>query len=287
MLRISLLLFILILQGCSSFGTSPGAPSQIDIEIRNATRAYMDPDVEETSEAIHNYLLGRLTYDEEDFDAALDHFKKANEIMDIPDPDLNVRIAELHVKSGDLQKALESSSKALASSPDNSYLILLHAGILESLERIDEAADYYRQLIKDRPTVFDSYVLLSTLLWKKGEVDESVVILKEFVKNAPDEPISYYYLARAYELQDNNDLAETAYRKSYEMDPARVEIAMDIVRVLLRQEKIAPAVEVCEEVLERRPKFALARKILGANTYWGTKIRRSAWTFTRIISSRN
>ncbi|RMG45336.1 MAG: hypothetical protein D6719_00380, partial [Candidatus Dadabacteria bacterium] len=65
----------------------------------------MDPEIKEHSEGIHAFLVGQLALYQEDFDSALENFKKAAEKLKDSSPRLHARLADLYLKKGDLESA--------------------------------------------------------------------------------------------------------------------------------------------------------------------------------------
>jgi len=259
--RLSSCLIFLLSAGCSLSGSV--SPTQFDVDVKNATHASLDQETETKSKAMHHYLMGQLSYVHEDFKSAMDNFSKASELSKGSEPELHSRLAELYVRSGDLNKALSESEKALEPNPEDAHQLLLRAGILESLGRDAEAEPIYRKVIDKSPTMTDAYVLLASLYIKANQAEKSIALLEKLSKLAPDDPVGLYYLSRAYEAKGNLTKAAEILSAAREKNKQSSDMAMDLVRLYIKTKKLELAKKVCEEVLIQDPQHQLARRVMG------------------------
>ena len=259
---IKLSLLSSLLYGCA-VSKSSNTQEQFKAQVHNSERRMMDDELERTSQAIHHYLLGQLQYDKQEFEGALKHFESASRLIDSPAPHLHGKLAELFLRSGDLEKALSEVEKAKQQNPDDINISLLHAGVLETMERYEEAEPIYRQLIKANPDSLDAYLLLSSLYLKKGEYSSAERILAEFVKSNPSEIIALTMLARVYELNSNLVKAEKYMKQALKIEPKNHILALELLRILVKQQKLSESQELCNRILEQAPDNVVARKILG------------------------
>lgn len=246
-----------------TLGLNSGAATQLDVEVQNAQRVPVDTEIKRRSEAMHRYLVGQLSYADEDFKTAMENFKEASALISEPEPELHAKLAELYIRSGELELALKESERALEPDPLNPQKLLLHAGILEALKRTEEAQKVYRQVIAAKPELTDAYVLLAALYVKSDQVDQALNVLQSLVKQAPADPLGLYYLSRALEIKGDLKKAESTLQQAYEKNRANNEIAMDLVRLKLKNQKVDQARQICEEILERDPQNVLARRVVG------------------------
>lgn len=251
-----------LLSSCSAHQSNL-SPGQLNVEIKNAPRVAMNPETERESQALHYYLMGQISYTDENFPKAVANFMRAGELIDQPAPELHARLAELFVRSGDLTRALAEAEKALEPNPEDSYMLLLKAGILESLNQNLEAVPIYEKIINQHPDVFDAYVLLSRLYVKLNQPEKGVETLKKLVKRAPKEAIGYFYLARTYEVKGDFATAERTARAGLAIEPANTDLSTDLLRLLAKQKKLQALKDFCNQLLEKNPNNVLARKVLG------------------------
>ncbi len=255
-----------LLSGCTLL--QPVAPKDqskktLDLSVERTRSVTMDPEMERASEAYRLYLSGQLQFSAEDYTAARRSLRRASALVTEPAPALHARLAELELKQGDLKEALAESAKALdVPSPDPRTLIL-HAGILDSLNRGTEALPFYEQAVKEEPNKLDGYILLSALHLKLGEPQKAVVVLKDYVARFPEDPLPRYFLGRAYEAAGDLSHAEQDIKRAFEVTPNNTTLGVDYARILLKARKFPAAIAVCRKILEHDSKNIPARKILG------------------------
>jgi tetratricopeptide (TPR) repeat protein len=223
----------------------------------------MDESIQRNSEAMHRYLVGELAYGQEDFQAALANFSRAGELLSEPEPILHAKLAELHVRAGNLEQALRESDIALRDDPDGKSLQLLQAGILEGLDRGADAEPIYRRVIELHPDAYEAYVLLASLYAKRSANEQAVQTLKKLVQRAPHEPIGHYYLGRFYEGAGQMTEAEASYERAVKLTPDNITLHIDLIRVAIKNRKFERAREICGALLERDPGNVTARRVLG------------------------
>lgn len=231
-------------------------------EIVNSPTTAIDPEVEQRSNAMYHFLVGRLQLTAEHFPEALEHLTKASELYPDYAPSLHAKLAELKVRAGDLEGALASVQRALEQDPDNMQSRFLYAGVLETMGRDGEASAIYQDLIKTNPDNFDAYVLLSALYIKNKEFDKSIQTLEALKQRSSQPALAHYYLGHAYELKQDLKTAETHYRKAFELEPRAKSAVGDLLRVQLLQGDVKRARAFAKEVISADPGNLIARRVL-------------------------
>ncbi len=254
-----------ILSGCARpGGIGPSLPQNtVATDVANASRAALTDDVKTESQALHHYLVGQLSLNDQDFKTALENFAAADELIQGPAPIVHAKLADLYLRFGELDKALAAASKAVAEEPANPYVRLLHAGVLESMGRDAEAEPEYKALIEEFPGKFDAYVLLSNLYVRQKRFQEAIDILKTLERRDPSDSLAHYCLGRTYEEMGKLPQAEAEYSRVLESDPNLNNGAVELLRVLLRSKDTTKAKALCERMLRKDPNNAVARKVLG------------------------
>ncbi len=256
------LLLALASAGCARQGQLVD-PTPVDPDAKTSGKVVSDPDIQRRSETLHYFLMGQLSYINEDYKGAINNFSRASHLTDIPAPLIHTKLAELHLKQGNLETALEECNQAIALDPHLTYNLLLKAGILESLGRIDEAEPVYLSIIKEKPDTFDAYVFLSALYGRRHEEKKSFEILKTLVQRAPKESFSHFYLAQAYENRGDLAQSEKSLEQARRLDPSNVSLALAQVRIYLKEKKRDKARDLCQSIIEKNPENQTARKVMG------------------------
>lgn len=246
---------------CSHLSSNSAFPPIIDVtQIKTAK---IDKDVERSSSALHSYLVGQLSYNEDDFTGALNSLTRASKLVTVPTPALHYQLAQLQLKRGDLQKAKAEALEALKGKPDDVDSQLLYAGILEALGKSNEAIPYYEKALQKNPDREDVYLLLVGALVERKEFTEATQVIQKLLKRNPSYAIGYTFLARISEAKGDVKLAKKYATQAYDLAPENSGIALDYVRILLKTNEFDRAKIICTKIIQYDPKNLDARRVLG------------------------
>ena len=146
--------------------------------------------------------------------------------------EINVLLAR-----GDYEAALELAESAIAESPENRQLKMQKGFALIRLRRLEQAEDYYRQLIKEMPDDPEPMNNLGVIFQLQRRYPETIRQLEETIQRFPDFHRAYENLGDTYV-----QIATTRYRAGLEQDPedpaliAKADVA-DRFYLLARQEQ--------------------------------------------------
>ena len=120
---------------------------------------------------------------------------------------------------GDRQGAMNLVLSLLEKHPNLEPAIKLKGMLLEEAGRTSEAAAAYEEALKLAPN--DADVLLKTGAYKlaAGQKEEAIKLLQHCIKILPGDGDAQYYLAQAYHLNGQDDLALRAIRLSLKAEP--------------------------------------------------------------------
>ena len=120
---------------------------------------------------------------------------------------------------GDRQGAMNLVLRLLEQHPNFEPAIKLKGLLLEEAGHTSEAAAAYEQALKLSPN--DADVLLKTGAYKlaAGQKEQAIKLLQRCVKILPGDGDAQYYLAQAYHLNGQDDLALRAIKLSLKAEP--------------------------------------------------------------------
>jgi tetratricopeptide (TPR) repeat protein len=120
---------------------------------------------------------------------------------------------------GDRQGAMNLVLHLLEQHPNFEPAIKLKGLLLEEAGRTSEAAAAYEEALKLAPN--DADVLLKTGAYKlaAGQKEEAIKLLQHCIKILPGDGDAQYYLAQAYHMNGQDDLALAAIRLSLKAEP--------------------------------------------------------------------
>ena len=211
-----------------------------------------------------DFMLGELAFKDEKYDEALEYFQAAEKTEVQPSPTLHIRLAQMHLRTGNLEDALKEVNLGLSGNRDNLDLLRLKAGILAALKRNLEAIEVYQRIIELSPGVVeDPYILTASLYAQDSNWPEAKAALLKLLERKPGSFIGTYYLAKI--AVASGSLAEAAdyYRKALVISPKAEAVELDLARVYALQKKYDQAIKITEELIKRNPGNAKARSLRG------------------------
>jgi tetratricopeptide (TPR) repeat protein len=125
---------------------------------------------------------------------------------------------------GDRVGAMNLVLRLLAQHPDFAPAIKLNGMLLEEAGRTSEAAAAYEEALKLAPN--DGDLLLKVGIYKltAGRKDEAINLLQHCIRILPGDGDAQYYLAQAYHLNGQDDLALRAIGLSLKAEPDNISV---------------------------------------------------------------
>lgn len=186
-------LFVILLAGCATTRVEPVAISpegqQEEIPI--------DEGVRRSSQAMHAFLVGELSLRDEKLSEALVHFERAGQLETGDAPELRDALSELLVRKGDLNGALLEVARARRADPDDFELVLREAGLLEVLNRPDEALAAYQAVWEKQR---DDYRALMFGAWLGAQRGNADLVTEMLLERRQAETIDVYEIATLAQL---------------------------------------------------------------------------------------
>ena len=164
----------------------------------------------------------------------------------------------------DPQKALQDLEEFGNASPSHAIdMVLARAQLLASLERYEEALDFYGRYVKYRPDDESALLGRAELLLRMGRLDDAIAQYRDAAERWPDSPMSLNALG--YTLADRTDEyreAEKLIRKALEYDPESPAIIDSLGWVLFKQGEYEAALEELQRAYERLDDHEVAAHIV-------------------------
>jgi tetratricopeptide (TPR) repeat protein len=153
-------------------------------------------------------------YTREAVDESLAHLNTA---LKLAPQDLSIHEGILHLlevsgRYSDMLQAIQQSC-SIYKGTDAVDAWLPYVGELDDLGQYRVALDFSKVLDKHYPNNPDVIANVGAFLMILGKPGDAIPKLQEAVKLAPKDPINTWDLGRAYDLTDQNELADTWYQK--------------------------------------------------------------------------
>jgi Tfp pilus assembly protein PilF len=130
-----------------------------------------------------------------------------------------MREAVTSAQRGDEQHAMVMIEAVLSQHPTFVPALKLQGMLLEDAGHDAEAARSYEKALKLSPADTDMLLKVGIIELVSGHIDESIQLLVQRVRAVPGDADGNYYLAQAYHLKGNNELALTAIRTALKSAP--------------------------------------------------------------------
>ena len=198
-----------------------------------------------------NYYLGRIADRNGEHDAAIRYYSQvvtgSNALA------AQSRAAGIMVEDGESDKALEFLDRFSEINPSMAVDIMRAKGqLLSSLERYDEALEYFDKVIAYRPDNENVRLGRAELMLRMGREEDAIEQYRYAVRRWPDSAMSLNALG--YTLADRTDRydeAEKLIGKALELDPDSPAIIDSWGWVLYRQGRNEEALGYLEDAYEK------------------------------------
>jgi len=162
------------------------------------------------NEAILHQTLGN-------YDSAVKTFQDVKTLTNEKDGRVDALIIETYRIAKNLDKALQIDEQALADSPDNRQLRIVHADLIAEKGRVDEGIKALQQMQKGDDDDIDIIEAMVSVYQRAKKYEEAQNLLNTATKRFPNEEQVYFLQGSLYEKQKKYSEAEKAFRKALEL----------------------------------------------------------------------
>lgn len=164
------------------------------------------------------FYLGQVEERAENPEAALDWYAKVDGVNAT---DARIRIAVIHARAGDLERAREMLHRLRGEGPENAIVLyMVEAEILDSVGRLDEALNVFDTALNVFPDDEDLLYARALMAVKGDRIDEAERDLRRIIERDPEHADALNALG--YTLADRTDRfaeAKVYIEKAYALKP--------------------------------------------------------------------
>jgi tetratricopeptide (TPR) repeat protein len=135
-------------------------------------------------------------------------------------------------EQGHEQQALTLAEELVVDHPDFVPALKLQGALLEEEGRASEAEQVYRKALQLTPNDASLLFKLGTNRLAAGDNTEAASFFVRYLRLTPSDGVAFFYLAQAYHLSGQDDLALKASRRSAELLPGKAEILQEYGEML-------------------------------------------------------
>jgi tetratricopeptide (TPR) repeat protein len=192
-------------------------------------------------------------------------------------------LAQASAQAGDAAGAEHLLRRAAAARPDEVALLDTLGKLLERQgpARLPEAIGCYRAARALRPRLG---VALAKALSQAGQAAEGEAVLRDLLRQQPNNPALYFYLGIPLYTQGKLGEAVTAYRRAIELKKDFAEAYCGLGAALHVQKQPDEAAAALRRAIELQPGYALAHNNLGNALYRQGKREEAIAAYRRAIA---
>lgn len=167
-------------------------------------------------------------------------------------------------QSGNFPLSLQHLDALTPAARNHPQVVSTRALILIQLNRHDEAEPIFRQLIDRRAADPTTYVNLSELLRRRGELPEARSLLEHALRLAPQMAAAHYNLGLIHSQQGNDSAAIASYQAAIQLKPNYPRAQFNLANSLRREGRCYPARDMLLQLVREQPNWAEAWQNLAA-----------------------
>ncbi len=207
---------------------------------------------EKRTELEHYFLEGEKYFILKDYQKSYTFFERVLEI-DPSNAAANYKMAELHIETGEIDKALPYSKRAKLLDGTNKFYYVQLANIYINLADFDNAVRTYQDMVKNVAGT-DQYLfdLAAIQLHQKKFEDALVTYDLAELHLGPMEEI-FMQRQQIYLKQNNLDKAIQEGKKMVEFNPGEESYVMNLARIMLSNGKLDEAEKFLNDQIEKKP----------------------------------
>ena len=176
----------LAVMGCASLGRV--APDETGGSTTPATPRSL---------AYYHFLKAQQLLVADNSPGAIQEYEEA--IKNDPDsPYLEMELAALYQRQGDVKQALAHVEKSLRLNPKQQEAYFLLASLHVGLNQLDEATREYERILTLDPDNREARLFLATLYAQQKRYPKAIRTVQELLRLDPQLIVGYYYLGRIY-----------------------------------------------------------------------------------------
>jgi tetratricopeptide (TPR) repeat protein len=221
--------------------------------------------------AYYHFLKAQQLMLDDDVAGAIKEYEAA--LKDDPDsPSLELELAALYQRQGDVKQALAHAQKSIQLDPKQQDAYFILAGLHVGLNQLADATREYERILRLDPENREARLFLATLYVQQRRYPQAIHAIQELLRRDPQLVVGYYYLGRIWLETNNLPDAKKEFLRVLSMDPKFVPAMFDLGATLEREHQYNRALSVYRRILRLQSRntrawASIARLYLTMNHY--------------------
>lgn len=203
-------------------------------------------------EAQSDYLKAKDKLFEQKYAEALVYLEKALK-NDPQSAHLNNEISKVYAQTGEMEKAVVASKKAVAAEPNKVEYRLGLAEVLTANKNYAGAREEYVKVVELEPTNQKAGLLIAMLDSELGDDNKAIEQLSKLARENPDNPLALFYRARIYIEKNRLEEAKADLEKCIQQRPSFVEAGTALGLLYEKNEDADEAIRVYSKIQGQGP----------------------------------
>ena len=173
---------------------------------------------------------------------------------DLPDNSEGYRmLGDFYFANGDLDKATDEYASLYKDHSKDVQVAKNYVQLLILKDRLAEATKINDALIKDNPHDADMLVYRGQVKLRQGDAASAVDSLQQALKNDSGNAVAHYQLGLAYDMQHNENQAESEWREAVSLRPDLTDAQRALAAMAIRHGDIDGLTQTAQQIIANAP----------------------------------
>jgi tetratricopeptide (TPR) repeat protein len=173
---------------------------------------------------------------------------------DLPDnPDGYSMLGDFYFASGELDKATTEYAALYSDHPRSLKVKKNYIQLLILKNRLEEATKLNNEVLKSNPREADALVYRGQILLRQNDANGAVDALQQAIKNDSSNAVAHYQLGIAFDMQHNDERAESEWRESVRLRPELTDAQRALAALAVRRGDLDALTKTAQQIIANAP----------------------------------
>jgi len=173
---------------------------------------------------------------------------------DLPDNSDGYRmLGDFYFASGDIDKATTEYASLYSAHPRDAQVKKNFVQLLILKDRLEEATKLNNEILKSNPREADALVYRGQIQIRQNDASGAVDSLQQAIKNDPGNAVAHYQLGIAFDMQHNEQRAESEWRESVRLRPDLTDAQRALAALALRRGDLDALTQTAQQIIANAP----------------------------------
>ncbi|MEQ8908405.1 MAG: tetratricopeptide repeat protein [Vicingaceae bacterium] len=200
------------------------------------------------------------------------------------DPKLYSNLADVLVKQGKGNEALEEVNRAIKAHPTDINLQLAQGQVYMQLGNLNEAKKVFLSLKAEQNNLAEPHYYLGNIYMHEGQQEAAMQAFEETIKHNPDLAEAHYNIGVIRYQKGEKVRARAKWKAALKHRPDLIQALINLGNLELEENQYQEAIHYLDQVLQLNPKDLNAHKLIGMAKHTIGKIDAALEHYQTILS---